>query len=110
MEYSERYENDIPVLQPSGRLDASSSSEFKQKVLSLAAGPAKKVVLDLSKLTFIDSSGLGSMVSLLRTLSKKGGDIRLAALASQVQSLFELTRLHRVFEIYSSVEDALQDF
>jgi anti-sigma B factor antagonist len=64
-----------------------------------AALPATAVRLDLSALTFLDSSGLGTLVALHKTLRSRNGTVRLLRPAANVRQVLELTRLHRVFEI-----------
>jgi anti-sigma B factor antagonist len=99
---------DIAVVQIDvDELDASNAAELKRDI-----GPVleanKKVALDLSRLRFVDSSGLGALLSCLRTLSGQGGDLRLFGLSKQVRALFELVRMHRIFDIYGTKEEALQ--
>ena len=68
------------------------------------------MVLDLSRLRFVDSSGMGAMLSCLRQLSAKGGDLKLCGMSKQVRGLFELVRMHRIFEIYGTREEAVHAF
>lgn len=68
------------------------------------------VVLDLSRLQYIDSSGLGTFVKLMKDARKEGGDIRLANPLKEVQKVFELTRLNRVFDICEDVDSACERF
>jgi anti-sigma B factor antagonist len=90
-------------------LDASNTTEFKQQMTPIVA-EHRKVVLDLARLRFIDSSGLGSMLSCLRQLSQKGGDLKLCGLSKSVRAAFELVRLHRVLDIHATREQALGAF
>src|SRR5579871_5231585 len=94
---------------PVDELDASNSGEFKRDIAPVLQSQTK-LVLDLSQLRFVDSSGLGAMLSCLRQLSAKGGDLKLCGLSSQVRALFELVRMHRIFDIYSTREDAVKAF
>lgn len=70
----------------------------------------QQVVLDLQNLQFIDSSGLGSFLSVLRTLNTQGGELKLACLNKTVRTLFELVSLHKIFEIFNSRDDAVKSF
>ncbi|MBZ5600750.1 MAG: STAS domain-containing protein [Acidobacteriia bacterium] len=94
---------------PVDELDASNSGEFKRDI-----GPVlqlqPRVVFDLGQLRFVDSSGLGAMLSCLRQLTAKGGDLKLCSMSKQVRALFELVRMHRIFEIYNTRQDAVQAF
>ena len=100
MEIGEEKINDVDVLKLEGRLDASSAKDLKEKVGFLTKENHVKLVIDMGAVDFIDSSGLGSLVSSLRTVNKLGGDIKISALQDQVRAIFELTRLHRIFGIY----------
>ena len=69
-----------------------------------------KVVLDLSQLRVIDSSGLGCFLSCLRKLSSRGGSLKLGGMSPQIRAITELLRLHRILEIYSTKEEAVRAF
>jgi anti-sigma B factor antagonist len=94
---------------PVDELDASNSGEFKRDIAPLLQSHTK-LVLDLRQLRFVDSSGLGAMLSCLRQLSAKGGDLKLCSLSKQVRALFELVRMHRIFDIYGTKEEAVRAF
>ena len=94
---------------PVEELDASNSSDFKRDIAPVLQANAK-LVLDLSGLRFVDSSGLGAMLSCLRQLSAKGGDLKLCGMSRQVRSLFELVRMHRIFDIYPTRAEAVSAF
>jgi anti-sigma B factor antagonist len=110
MEIAVEKTGDVAVVQiPVEELDASNASELKRDI-----GPVldanKKVVLDLSRLRFVYSSGLGAMLSCLRQLTGRGGDLRLAGMSKPVRALFELVRMHRIFDIYATKEEAIRAF
>lgn len=92
------------------RLDANNSEELKGELRRLFDGGEKNLIIDLKDIHFIDSSGLGALVSGYKSASIIHGTLRLSGLQSQVKSMFELTRLHRVFDIFSTVDDALQSY
>jgi anti-sigma B factor antagonist len=89
------------------RLDASNSGDLRETMLGILEPGGQQLVIDLSQVNFIDSSGLGALLSGFKSANLRSGSLVLAGLQSRVQSMFELTRLHRVFDIYSSVDDAL---
>lgn len=89
------------------RVDAHNSQEFKDYLLHLLDSGAKTLILDLSEVRFVDSSGLGALLSGHKNASLREGRFALSGVQARVQSMFELTRLHRVFEIHPTVEDAL---
>jgi anti-sigma B factor antagonist len=94
---------------PVDELDASNSTEFKRDIAPVLQSQTK-LVLDLSQLRFVDSSGLGAMLSCLRQLSAKGGDLKLCSMSKQVRALFELVRMHRIFDIYGTKDEAIHAF
>ena len=91
------------------RLDAHNSKELKDYLLELMDSGLKKLVLDLSEVRFVDSSGLGALLSGHKNAGLREGRFALVGVQSRVQSMFDLTRLTRVIEIYPGVEDALAD-
>jgi anti-sigma B factor antagonist len=101
------------VVKPVGnRLDLEVAAEFRAALLQLIDDGQHRVVVDLGDVDFIDSSGLGALVSALKTLKmlKRDGDIRLANVRPPVVSLLEIIRLHRVFSSYPSIDEAVQSF
>jgi anti-sigma B factor antagonist len=103
--------NDIVIIYvKEERLDAHNSGELKIEVQKLFAGGKKNVLIDLKDVRFIDSSGLGALVSGFKNAITNQGNLKLSTLQSQVRSMFELTRLHRVFEIFASTSEALDNF
>jgi anti-sigma B factor antagonist len=88
-------------------LDASNAKDFKAQAAPLMA-PGAKLVFDLSSLKFVDSSGLGALLSCLRQLNASGGALKLCSLVKPVRALFELVRMHRVFEIFNTRDEAIR--
>ena len=90
----------------SDNLDAGNSNEFKQQIFPhLETNP--NVFIDLGALNFVDSSGLGALLSCLRTMNNKENQLKLVGLTKPVRALFELVRMHRIFSIYNTVDEAL---
>ena len=92
------------------RMDAHNSGTFKEQMLALFDEGKCKLIIDLSAVRFVDSSGLGALVSGFKNASAREGSLKLCGLQPQVRSMFELTRLHRVFEIFGSVDEAQESF
>lgn len=92
------------------RLDAHNSNDLKVKMQQLFEGGKKHLLVDLTDVRFIDSSGLGALVSGFKNAISHHGSLKLSSLQPQVKSMFELTRLHRVFEIFGSTAEALDNF
>jgi anti-sigma B factor antagonist len=90
-------------------LDASNARAFKDAIKPMIT-PGARLVLDLSKVEFIDSSGLGALVSCLRQAHADGGEIKLSGLSKPARALFELVRMHRVFEVFNNLEEAVTSY
>ncbi len=98
---------DILVITPyETRIDASSAADFKSQLMERIGDGSHHMILDLSQIHFIDSSGLGVIVSLLKLTAGKG-DISLCAIQEPVMSLFKMTRMDRIFHLYPSLAKAL---
>lgn len=92
------------------RLDAHNSGDLKAELAGLFEGNEKNILVDLKDVRFIDSSGLGALVSGFKNAISHQGNLKLSGLQPQVKSMFELTRLHRVFEIFNTAEEALETY
>jgi anti-sigma B factor antagonist len=90
-------------------LDASNVRAFRDAVQSLM-GERTRVVLDMASVKFVDSSGLGALISCLRQVNGRRGDFRLCEMSRTVRALFELMRMHRVFNIHDTRADAVASF
>lgn len=101
------------IIRPtSDRLDIEVAADFRGKLLALIDEGHRHLVVDLHDVSFIDSSGLGALVSALKTLKRSNGigDVRLARVQAPVVSLLEIIRLNRVFTSYDSVEQAVESY
>ena len=101
--------NGVLIVVPDGRLVAACSEELKTLV-SERLETTSKVLFDLSKMTHIDSSGLGALVQLLQKANAKGGTVKLANLQAHPRIVFDITKVYRVFEIFDSADAALASF
>ena len=95
----------VIVTVPGEHLDVSNSKTFRDALQPILEENAT-VLLDLEAVDFIDSSGLGSLLSCLRTMNAKDGDLRLFGMRKPVQAMFELVRMHRLFAIYDNEKEA----
>jgi anti-sigma B factor antagonist len=105
----DRVDDVLVATVPVDELDAGNVAEFKRDVAPLLDAN-RKVVLDLSRLRFVDSSGLGAFISCLRKLNAAGGDLKLCGMSTPVRAVFELVRMHRIFEIAATRDDAVAAF
>ena len=90
-------------------LDAGNAKEFKAG-MSPILEKSSRVVLDLSQVNFLDSSGCGALLSCLRQVNTAGGDLKLFGVTKPVRTLFELIRMHRIVEMHESKEAAVASF
>ena len=97
----------LVVIPLESRIDASVSTEFKGKMVDWINEGNKLIVLDLSHVDFVDSSGLGVMVSSLKTIGGEG-DLVMCCIRETVMRLFALTRMNRVFNIFPQQSDAVR--
>lgn len=103
-------ESGVVVLGVDGQLIVGNRHELKQKILEAVESGERKLLVDFSNTGYIDSSGLGVLVSLAKKLREEGGEMRLAALNPDLRTLFELTKLDTLFNITDSLDDALSSF
>ena len=99
-------ENETTVLTFKGRLDASNSDELKKKFKQVHQ-QGNIFIFDLSNLDFIDSTGLGMIISCLKIVMEAKKKLKLSGMNNKVRMVFEITRAHKIFEIYDSKEAAM---
>ena len=110
MEIAVDHIDDIAVaVLPVEELDASNAGEFKRDIAPVLEANSR-LVIDLSRLRFVDSSGLGAFLSCLRQVNAKGGDLKLCGMSKPVRTVFELVRLHRIFDILATTAEAVHAF
>lgn len=89
---------DVTLIRPEGRLDAAAAPEFRTYLMGVIAEGKTRLAVDLSKVSFVDSTGVGTLVSGLKAARRAGGDLRLVAPSPQAMKLLKLTTLDRVFK------------
>jgi anti-sigma B factor antagonist len=95
----------VQTVKPSGRLDVTTAAKFRKDVSDLAGQKPKYLIVDLAEVGFMDSSGLGALVSALKSVKAAEGEMIVCSLSEQVQMLFELTSMGKIFKIYASPQD-----
>ena len=103
-------DNGVTVLAPTGRLDVAGAPTLREAIGEVVKNGPPKVVIDMEGVSFVDSTGLGSMIAALKQVRGSQGEIRLAAPNQQARVVLELTTLDRVFPYYATVEEALTGF
>ena len=111
MKLTSRETEDVMVLEPKGKIMGGPDATILHDQLhEFIDQNKKKVVIDLAKVDWMNSTGLGILISGLTTLRNNGGELKLANVTEKIQSLLTITKLITVFECFDSVEDAVASF
>ena len=102
--------NGLMVCHVDGEIDINSSPDIKKIFDKLISQKTPKIVVNLSRVTYVDSSGLATLVEVLKNMRSYGGRLRLVNLSSKIKSLFEITKLEKLFEIMADEEEAISTF
>lgn len=95
------------VLSVSGEVDVATAPRLRERLVTLVNDGRTRIVVDLERVDFIDSTGLGVLVGALKRVRTNDGDLALVCTGSRVLKVFEITGLTKVFAIYGSVDEAL---
>ncbi len=108
---SVRKVGDVTVIDAVGRITlGEGASSFRDTIRDLVAKGEKKIVLNLGDVSYIDSSGIGELVSAFTTVTNQGGQLKLLNLTKRIQDLLQITKLYTVFEVYDDETKAVQSF
>jgi|SRR5579862_5950206 len=110
LEIKESTSEGIDVLTMKGRLAVGEANSVREKVAEIAAAGRVNIVMDLSGVDYIDSTGLGGLVICYTSLKKQGGALKLVNLNKRNIELLLLTKLHTIFEVFNDVKDAVNSF
>lgn len=106
-----RQVGDVTVVDAVGRITlGEGASMFRDKIRELAASGHKKLLLNLGEVSYIDSSGIGEMVSGFTTVTNQGGSVKLLNLTKRVKDLLQITKLYTVFEVFEDEAAAVRSF
>jgi anti-sigma B factor antagonist len=106
-----RQVGDVTVIDAAGRITlGEGASQFRDTIRDLAAKGSKKILLNLSEVSYIDSSGIGEMVSGFTTVTNAGGKLKLIGLSKRVKDLLQITKLYTVFDVYDDEAAAVRSF
>ena len=103
----EEIDADTQIIELGGEIDLYTAPEFKERMVELIEDGKKRIVVDLSSATFIDSTTLGVLVGGVKRLRPTGGSLALVCTDQNITKIFEITGLDRVFPIHASRADAL---
>jgi len=108
---SSRQVDGVTILDLSGRITLGEGSvQLRDAVRDLLSKGQKKILLNLADVNYIDSSGIGELVSAFTTVKNQGGELKLLNLTKKVHDLLQLTKLFTVFDVYSDENAALSSF
>ena len=105
---SQRYEDAVVITVLAERVVAASAIEFKDKMREMTTGGPGRIILDMANVGFVDSSGLGAIVTVMKQLGT-GQVLELAALSPTVEKVFRLTRMDKIFTIHGGLADVVGD-
>ena len=106
-----RQVDDVTVVDVSGRITlGEGASQLRDELRDLTAKGHKKILLNLSDVTYIDSSGIGELVSALTTVTNQGGALKLLGLTKRVKDLLQITKLYTVFDVHEEEAHAIRSF
>lgn len=108
---SSRQVGDVTVIDAVGRITlGEGASAFRDTIKDLAAKGNQKLLLNLGEVSYIDSSGIGELVSGFTTVTNHGGQLKLLGLTKRVKDLLQITKLYTVFEVYDDEASAVRSF
>lgn len=108
MIHTTSYQPDITVVRPGAeRLTALNATTFKEEVVGLVDAGATQLIIDFKDVTFLDSSGLGALVGVLKRIGVRG-ELSICGLNADVAQMFKICRMDRVFSIHANVDAAIQ--
>jgi anti-sigma B factor antagonist len=111
MKATNRPVNGVMVVDMSGRITLGEGSVvLRETVKDLLAKGHKKILLNLADVSYIDSSGIGEMVSAFTSVRREGGELKLLKLTKKVHDLLQITKLYTVFDIKDDEANAIQSF
>lgn len=106
MQGSEREEGGVHILALQGEIDLESSPDLRALLAARAAAQEPRLAVDFSEVTYIDSSGLATLVEYVQNASKFGGRFALGGVTERLRTVFDLARLGEIFAIYPSLPEA----
>ena len=102
--------NGLVVCQVDGEIDINTAPDMKKSFDKMISKREPKIIVNFSKVTYVDSSGLATLVEILKNMRSYGGKMKLTNLSPKIKSLFEITKLEKLFDILIDEKDAIATF
>ena len=100
----------IVSFEDTNRFNALNAEPVKEELKSFFTSPGTRMVLDLGGIEFVDSTGFGVFLSIMKTANNNSGAFKIANISQEVMELFKLLQLHNIFELYNNADDAVKSF
>jgi len=102
--------SDVTVCSLEGEININNSPELRKIFEAIIKKNDKKVLLDFTQVSYVDSSGLATLIEMFQRLKKIGGHMRMCGMNEKIRNIFEITKLHKLFDICDTKDTAIKDF
>lgn len=110
MQINVEEKNGVTIFRMSGDIDINSSPDVKKSFDAAISGKKDKIVINLGEVSYVDSSGLATLVEILKNIRPYGGKMKITDLSPKVKGLFEITKLDKLFDIAGEEDEAVNSF
>jgi anti-sigma B factor antagonist len=111
MKIGRREEGDVVVIEPKGKITIGEGDVLlREEITRLLGEERKKLVLDLGGISYMDSAGVGELVSVYTSVKNRGGELKLSCLTKKIKDLLQITQLMTIFDTYETTQEAVSSF
>jgi anti-sigma B factor antagonist len=111
MKISRREEGPITVIEPKGKITIGEGDVLlREEITKLLSEEKKQLVLDLGGISYMDSAGVGELVSVYTSVKNRGGELKLSCLTKKIKDLLQITQLMTIFDTYETTQEAVSAF
>jgi anti-sigma B factor antagonist len=111
MKISRREEGPVTVIEPKGKITIGEGDVLlREEITKLLSEEKKHLVLDLGGISYMDSAGVGELVSVYTSVKNRGGELKLACLTKKIKDLLQITQLMTIFDTYETTQEAVSAF
>ena len=107
MDIKQSEANDFVIVGINGEIDINSSPQLRKSFAEIVDSGKTKIIIDFEEVAYIDSSGLATLIEMMQRLKRNQGVMHLIRMSDKIKGLFEITKLDKLFKIYSTQEEAL---